>query len=464
MTFSRELAARAAPELSHGTEPRRSHPTGGIRTPELVHALLQRTIGNAGVARLLQPKLSVSRPGDPHELEADRVAGRVMRMSAHEITVTRGQGASSCADSVEIDEGAGQPLDTTTRAFMEPRFGRDFSRVRVHADQAAADAARALAAEAFTVGEHIVFGAGRYAPGGAAGRGLLAHELAHTVQQRTAPADGRILRKKAPIPGWNFTPADFADLQRRGGALTIAADSGFFPAKLRDNLLNTLAFVLGPTISPSATEGVNALDFFHGHLVVKKDPATTSQAGAAVAKSDKFQKKLSAARTRAIGKVSYPKYPLTDRNVGAYQRAVATLLPSFGTLLDEASKIPGAAVMYHTFEFNQPSDRRVMALSPDNPRRHYVTPLDTNTPRQYVPPTGGTYENEYTHIAKFVFLIDDKGAVHIRPVDTSTGFTTLELSTITGTTFPEPLEFEQLDVGDYPVPGIERPVPTKFGA
>lgn len=76
-----------------------------------------------------------------------------------------------------------QPLDTNTRAFMEPRFGHDFSRVRVHADVAAADSARAVNALAYTVGDHVVFGTGQYAPWSSAGRRLLAHELAHVVQQ-----------------------------------------------------------------------------------------------------------------------------------------------------------------------------------------------------------------------------------------------------------------------------------------
>ena len=327
---------------------------------------------------------------------------------------------------------------------MEPRFGHDFSLVRVHADQPAADAARGLAARAFTVGEHIVFGNRQYAPDGTAGRGLLAHELAHTIQQRNRPATAGIFRK--PIPGWNFTPADFARQREAGRALTIAPDSGFLPAKLQENLLKTLAYVLGPKILPPATEGVNALDFFHGHLVVKKDPATAKQAKAAEAKGEQFKAALSAARAKALGgEVSYSKgYPLTSKNLGAYQQAVEKTLPSFGTLLDETSKLPGAAVMYHTFEFNQPSDLKAKGekLGTEDPRRHYVTPLDTNQPTQYKPPQGG-YEKEYIIITSFSFLVDDKAVVHVRPFSAETGFTTLELSTITGTTFPEPLEFEK---------------------
>src|SRR5581483_5561480 len=78
---------------------------------------------------------------------------------------------------------AGQPLDTATRTFMEPRFGHDFSAVRVHTDATAVESARAVSAQAYTVGNDIVFDAGRYTPGTPAGQKLLAHELAHVAQQ-----------------------------------------------------------------------------------------------------------------------------------------------------------------------------------------------------------------------------------------------------------------------------------------
>ena len=77
----------------------------------------------------------------------------------------------------------GQPLDTSTRAFLEPRFGHDFSRVRVHTDAHAAESAHAVNAYAYTVGQDVVFGTGQYAPGTSEGRKMLAHELTHVVQQ-----------------------------------------------------------------------------------------------------------------------------------------------------------------------------------------------------------------------------------------------------------------------------------------
>lgn len=83
----------------------------------------------------------------------------------------------------EVLNSQGQPLDTSTRAFMEPRFGHDFSRVRVHANSKATESARAVNSLAYTVGQDVVFGEGQYAPGTSAGQKLLAHELVHVVQQ-----------------------------------------------------------------------------------------------------------------------------------------------------------------------------------------------------------------------------------------------------------------------------------------
>src|SRR6266568_5813876 len=80
-------------------------------------------------------------------------------------------------------DSPGHPLDHGTRAFMEPRFGTDFSDVRVHTDSRAAESADALAANAYTTGRDIYFAAGKYAPASLDGQHLLAHELTHTVQQ-----------------------------------------------------------------------------------------------------------------------------------------------------------------------------------------------------------------------------------------------------------------------------------------
>jgi outer membrane protein OmpA-like peptidoglycan-associated protein len=94
----------------------------------------------------------------------------------------------------------GQPLDRETRAFMEPHFGHDFSRVRVHTDARAAESAKAVNALAYTVGRDVVFGAGQYSPDTDKGKKLVAHELTHVLQQgeMNNPAIGKKLEIKDP--------------------------------------------------------------------------------------------------------------------------------------------------------------------------------------------------------------------------------------------------------------------------
>ncbi|MFD8086969.1 DUF4157 domain-containing protein [Kitasatospora sp. NPDC059722] len=112
---------------------------------------------------------------------------RLRRATATATGTGTGTGPTHAPQAVhDVLDTPGVPLDPGARAVLEPRFGRDFSQVRVHADAAAGASARAVGARAYTVGQDIVFGAGRYAPGTAEGRRLLAHELAHVVQQSTA--------------------------------------------------------------------------------------------------------------------------------------------------------------------------------------------------------------------------------------------------------------------------------------
>ena len=132
----------------------------------------------------------------------------------------------------EALHSSGHPLDSATRAFMEPLFGHDFSRVRVHTDTKAAQSAQAVNALAYTVGRDMVFGAGQYAPGTAQGMRLLVHELAHTVQQQfrtpvperleVGPAeDGyekatREMAARTPVAqGRTLSPRPFPALQRQ---------------------------------------------------------------------------------------------------------------------------------------------------------------------------------------------------------------------------------------------------------
>jgi len=187
----------------------KAHPAIQPEHP-LLH--LQRSIGNQGMIRMLrahgssapflQRKLTINEPGDAHEQEADRVADHVMRMPATAGTAissstpaVQSKTASPASASSAVDappsvhdvlRSPGQPLDKTTRDFMEPRFGQDFTNVRVHTDAKAAESARDVSAKAYTVGENIVFASGQYEPTTSTGKSLLAHELTHAVQQSNA--------------------------------------------------------------------------------------------------------------------------------------------------------------------------------------------------------------------------------------------------------------------------------------
>jgi hypothetical protein len=171
----------------------------------------------------LQRKLAIGAVHDPLEHEADLVADRVMRMpdpasiaaapgSAPKLQRKCSCGSASsgeCESCKKEKEGMvqrsatsappaeyappivhdvlrspGQPLDTATRSFFEPRLGFGLSSTRVHTDALAAESARSVSARAYTVGHEIVFGKGEFLPNTVPGRRLLAHELAHVAQQK----------------------------------------------------------------------------------------------------------------------------------------------------------------------------------------------------------------------------------------------------------------------------------------
>ncbi len=125
----------------------------------------------------------------------------------------------------EVLHTPGQPLDEGLRAQVEPRFGYDFSRVRIHTDSRAAESAEAANAMAYTVGDHIVFGAGQYGPQSSAGRSLMVHELTHVVQQNlSGPAAAQAAGEIGPFGGPAETEAAANAAQASGmHALTAAA-------------------------------------------------------------------------------------------------------------------------------------------------------------------------------------------------------------------------------------------------
>lgn len=130
---------------------------------------------------------------DPHEREANSVARAVS-----ESRPTPQLRSSTGVGSSRRNLGPGRQLDPDVRSDMESRLGYDFSHVRIHTDQRAAQSASAIRALAYTAGRDVVFGSGQYSPGTQAGRGLLAHELTHVVQQGSIgfPSTGMVQRKK----------------------------------------------------------------------------------------------------------------------------------------------------------------------------------------------------------------------------------------------------------------------------
>jgi Domain of unknown function (DUF4157)/L,D-transpeptidase catalytic domain len=116
------------------------------------------------------------------------IGGECETCRRKQTTIQRHSTGTSFAPSLppvvtDVLHSSGRSLDVGTRSFLEPHFGRDFSQVRVHTDAQAAESARSVSADAYTVGNHVVFGAGLFQPNQPQGVRLLAHELTHVVQQ-----------------------------------------------------------------------------------------------------------------------------------------------------------------------------------------------------------------------------------------------------------------------------------------
>lgn len=170
------------------------------------HCRANEAKGRAAPAR--DSSVRVERADGPLERDADRIAERALRgggglgeAGAGGAGVVQRAPASAgappsvapgTAGEIRALRGGGSPLPAGERSFFESRMGHDFGHIRVHDGPGPARLARSLQARAFTHGEDVVFGAGQYAPGTAAGRGLLAHELAHTLQR---PGDASVLRQ-----------------------------------------------------------------------------------------------------------------------------------------------------------------------------------------------------------------------------------------------------------------------------
>ena len=152
----------------------------------------------------LQTKLTINQPGDRYEQEADRVAQSlgtrnpapsVSKFDRHP-TPNKHKNREVPGLVHEVLQSSGQPLDRTTREFMSKQFGHDFGHVVIHTDARAIESARAINANAYTVGNHLVFGAGRYSPNTHTGKQLLAHELAHVLQQNSAGSAASLIQRQ----------------------------------------------------------------------------------------------------------------------------------------------------------------------------------------------------------------------------------------------------------------------------
>lgn len=173
----------------------------------------------------LRSALEVSQPDDPLELQANQVAEQVLAKPAdsdvsstppHTQRLTgQATGRVDTAAPASVDQvlaGSGKPLDLALRKDMEQRFDHDFSRVRVHSGEAAEQSTLDVNAQAYTVGQNIVFGAGRFAPATKEGRRLIAHELTHVVQQSGPDRSRRdqINEARRPSPSsrnWQGSPS-----------------------------------------------------------------------------------------------------------------------------------------------------------------------------------------------------------------------------------------------------------------
>jgi hypothetical protein len=171
---ARSLPFRPGPSHNAGTDAEAEASLPDQPTPRFDFASI-------AVRRPIQRKATVGVPGDPTERAAGEEEGTIHRKRAP----SAGAGAAlDTAAAVRAPGHGGEALPKATREFFEPRFGHDFSAVRVHAGAEATRGARAVEARAYTLGKDIVFGRGEYAPGTAEGTRLLAHELTHVVQQK----------------------------------------------------------------------------------------------------------------------------------------------------------------------------------------------------------------------------------------------------------------------------------------
>lgn len=200
-------------------------------------------------------------------------------------------GADFARIPVHASPPAGEPLGHTVRAPLERAFGQSFDDVQIHTDAWAASSAGRMGARAYTVGSHIAFGPGEFAPGTIAGRMLIAHELAHIAQQRGSPEAQapRIDRQHEREAGLASARAVLGERVASGAPVAIAlADN---EPDWTDALLDAVKSAARDTLKKSAglTEGValeaaNIVDTVIWLPMPQPTPSTTLSPGSRIAK------------------------------------------------------------------------------------------------------------------------------------------------------------------------------------
>lgn len=238
------------------------------------------------------------------------------------------------------------------------------------------------------------------------------HSLALAPQLPLHQAPAGVIQLKED---WNFTPDDYGSLTKTKGKLKFDSDSDWFTQPFKENLLATLNELLDPKRKAPATQGINVSDFFHGHVVVK---GSGSQRLKDLRDEHKYQREEQNKKHTGSEVAN-----VTEKNLPNFRKAVAGSMASATAILVDVAKEKDAAVLYHTFEYNNP-----LKLKAGSSQRNYMTPLG-GKPSGYSPPDpdgASSAYRDYLHLLQFAFLVDETGVIHVRPGSIS------ELSTVTG--------------------------------
>lgn len=252
-TFAQKPNATQQTTSAKSTKPGRAHFGQHREVNSILH--LQRTIGNQAV----QPILFRDRLFESSDINqaTDHSLPSLVSTHVHEaITSTS------------------QPLDSSTREFMEQSFGHDFSHVKVHTDTKAVESSREADARAYTIGSDVVFGEGEYAPGTRSGRSLIAHELAHVVQQQQTNSSTLELVKATDPSEQEATAASSAIMS--GNAVPSLQAKPAQIARQEDITESPATPLSGNSIYPNVKVWINS---FIPHDKVKGPPGSECFAG-----------------------------------------------------------------------------------------------------------------------------------------------------------------------------------------